>query len=134
MKIELYECPPIFDSLQYFECANQLAAKINADKKILEEYPTDENKKAFNKNLLVHHCLVAEGTVMNGIIAESNLKYQQYGWFIWLQTYIFTLGVPCKDNDEKFTYWFDKYFDRYFGSINFGGRYFVEAVNNYNSG
>lgn len=134
MEIELYTYPLIFDSLQYFDFANQLAEKLNVDKGILEKYPTKENQTTFDKNLLVYHCLIADGTVMNGTIAESNLRYQKDGWFIWLQTYNFTPGIPCKDNDELFTYWFDKYFDRHFGIADFGGRYFFEAINNYKSG
>ncbi len=135
MKIELYEYPPIFDSLQYFESANQLAEKLSADKKILDEYPTEENITTFKKNLLVYHSLIADGTVINGTIAESNLKYQQDGWFIWLQTFtFFSVAIESTDTNEQFTYWFDKYFDRHFGNINFGGRYFNEAINNYKGG
>lgn len=135
MKIEFYEYPPIFTSNDYFGFANQLAEKLNADKVILDNEPTEENQFAFKKNLLVYHYLVADGAVMNGHIAESNLKYQKDGWFIWLQTYNFyTYDDKFKSIDDKFTYWFDTYFDKYFGSIDFGGRYFAEAVNNYKSG
>lgn len=135
MKIELYEYPSIFASCDYFVYANQLAEKLNADEAILDKYPTDENHIAFKKNLLVYHCLIADGAVMNGSIAESNLKYQNDGWFIWLQTYNFyTYDDKFKSIDDKFTYWFDTYFDKHFGNINFGGRYFAEAVNNYKSG
>lgn len=56
-KIELYECPMIWDSFQYFEFDNQLAVKVATDKKILEKYPTEENMAAFNKNLLTYHIL-----------------------------------------------------------------------------
>ena len=134
-KIELYEYPMIWDSFQYFESANRLAAKIAADKKILEKYPTAQNKTAFNKNLLTYHHLVVEGSIVNAAIAESNLGYQEEGWFIWLQIYNFTIvGTPFKDIDEKFTYWFDNNFDMHFGKVDFGGRYFSEAVNNYKSG
>ncbi|MCM1438716.1 MAG: hypothetical protein NC131_05825 [Roseburia sp.] len=132
MKIELYEYPPIFDSLQYFEYAIQLAEKLKNDKKILDKYHTEENITTFKKNLLVYHLLIADGTVINGTIAESNLKYQHDGWFIWLQTFtFFSVAVESTDTNEQFTYWFDKYFDKYFENINFGGRYFNEAINNY---
>lgn len=135
MEIELYKYPLIFDSLQYFEFANQLSEKLTGDKKILDDYPTESNKTAFKKNLLVYHCLVVDGTVANGTIAESNLKYQQDGWFIWLQTFtFFSVAIESTDTDEQFTYWFDKYFDKHFSNINFGGRYFAEAAINYKSG
>ena len=134
MKIELYEYPPIFTSCDYFGFANELSEKLNADKAILDKEPTEENQIAFKNNLLVYHCSVADGTVMNGHIAESNLKYQQDGWFIWLQTYnFFSVAIESTSTDEQFTYWFDKYFDRHFGNINFGGSYFAEAINNYKS-
>ncbi len=134
-KIKPYKYPLIFDSLQYFEAANALAQKIELDKKILDKYPTDDNKKVFKVNLLIYHSLIANGTMMNGAIAESNLKYQEDGWFIWLQNYSFyILGAPFKNTDEEFTYWFDTNFDMYFGKVDFGGRYFLEAINNYKSG
>ena len=133
--IEPFKYPLIFDSLQYFESANQLAKKLNADKKILDECPTKENQTAFNKNLFLYHYLIAEGTMMNGAIAESNLKYQEDGWFIWLQTYNFYIsGAPFKNTDDEFTYWFDTNFDMYFSKVDFGGKYFSEAINNYKSG
>lgn len=134
-KIEPYKYPLIFDSLQYFEAANALAQKIELDKKILDKYPTDDNKKVFKGNMLIYHSLIADGTMINGTIAESNLKYQEDGWFIWLQTYtFFTIGVPSNNTDDQFTYWFDKYFDRHFCVVDFGGRYFAEAISNYKSG
>ena len=131
-KIEPYEYPAIYDSFQYFESANNLAEKLKADKKILDEYPTNDNKKVFKINLLIYHHLIAAGTMMNGLIAESNLKYQEDGWFIWLQTYNFyTLGVQFRNIDDQFTYWFDRFFDENFGAVDFGGRYFAEAISNY---
>lgn len=134
-KIAPYEYPLIFDSLQYFESANMLAKKLKADKGILDKYPTSDNKRVFNSNLLIYHRLIVDGTVLNGTIAESNLKYQKDGWFIWLQTYNFyTLGASFSTTDDRFTYWFDKYFDEHFEMVNCDGRYFAEAVNNYKSG
>lgn len=133
IQIELYQYPMIFDSLQYFEFANKLAEKLNEDKSILDKYPTEGKQKIFKQNLLVYHQLTVDGMLMNAPIAEQRLRYQQDGWFIWMQNYDFTTSYPCKDNDELFTYWFDKYFDRYFTQINFGDKYFVEAINNYKS-
>lgn len=133
--IEPFGYPLIFDSFQYFESANQLAQKINADKEILDKYPTEDNKKTFNKNLLAYHYLVVQGSIINGAIAEQNLEYQKDGWFIWLQTYNFYIsGAPFKNTDEKFTCWFDTNFDMHFGKVDFCGRYFLEAINNYKSG
>lgn len=134
MKIELFEYPPIFDSLQYFEYANELAKKLNADKEILDKDPTEGNEMAFNKNLLIYHSLIVDGTMINGTIAESNLRYQQDGWFIWLQNYNFTTSFPYSSNDELFTYWFDKYFDKHFSNVDYGGRYLAETINNYKNG
>lgn len=132
IKIEAYEYPMIWDSLQYIESANQLAVKLSADKKILDKYPTPDNKVVFDKNLLAYHYLVARGSIVNGAIAERNLEYQKDGWFIWLQTYNFYIsGESFKNVDEKFTYWFDTNFDMYFGMVDICGKYFAEAVNNY---
>lgn len=134
MRIEPYGYPPILHSMQYFELANDLAKKINVDKEILDKDPTEENKDTFNKNLLVYHYLIVDGTVINGSFSESNLRYQQDGWFIWLQNYSFTTSYPYNSNDELFTYWFDKYFDQNFSNVEYGGRYLVEAINNYKYG
>ena len=128
--VEPYEYPLIMHSMQYFAFAEELADKIEKDKKILTEYPTIENEITFKRNLYIYYLLVADGTAVNASIAERNLEYQKDGWFIWLQNYNFTTSYPYKNNDELFTYCFDKYFDRHFNSQLCGGNYFQEAIEN----
>lgn len=78
---------------------------------------------------------MVEGSALNATIAERNLEDQKDGWFIWLQIYNFYIGgEPFKNIDEKFTYWFDTNFDMHFGKVDFGGKYFTEAIDNYKGG
>lgn len=133
MQIESYQCPPIYASTQYFKLAEQLADKLKADEEIMGKYPTKENEITFKRNLLIYHCLVADGTVMNASLSERNLRNQEDGWFIWLQNYTLTTSYPYKNNDELYTYWFDKFFDDVFDE-SWGGRYLKECIANYKSG
>lgn len=134
-KISIYKYPAIYSSTQYFRYMNELAKKLESDEEILDKHPTSENQMAYKTNLLIYHWLHINGTVMNGALAESKLDYQKDGWFIWLQTFDFTVsGKPFMDNDEKFTYCFDKFFDDNFLSIDYGGRYWMETINNYKNG
>ena len=134
-KISIYQYPAIYSSTQYFGYMNELAKKLESDEEILDKYPTSENQRAYKTNMLIYHWLHVNGTIMNGALAESNLDYQKDGWFIWLQTFdYFVPSASFKNIDEKFTYCFDKYFDDNFLAIEFGGRYWIEAINNYKSG
>lgn len=134
-KISIYQYPAIYSSSQHFKSANELYEKLKCDKEISDKYPTSENQKAYKINLLLYHCLIVDGTVMNGALAESKLDYQKDGWFIWLQTFDFSVsGKPFIDNDEKFTYCFDRFFDDTFLSIDFGVNYWLEAISNYKNG
>lgn len=131
-KISIYKYPDIYSSTQYFRNMDELDKKLIRDKKILDKYPTSENQRTYKTNMLIYHWLHVNGTVMNGALAESKLEYQKDGWFIWLQTFDFTVaGKPFKDSDEKFTYCLDRFFDDSFLSFDFGGKYWFEAINNY---
>ncbi len=132
-QIELYECPPIFHSMHYFELARELGEKLKKDKNILEKNESNENKITYFKNLLMYHLLLVEGTIINSEIAKKNLVYQKDGWFIWLQIMNFAPAILCKDNDELFTYWFDKYFDSNFPEIE-NNIYYNQVISNYKQG
>lgn len=132
-RIKIYEYPPIFSSIEYFTLADKLGEKLVKDRIILHKHPTLSNKIAYTRNLLMQHHLFVEGTIINSEIAKSNLEYQKDGWFIWLQLATFTPGIPCKNNDEIFTYWFDKYFDKHFYE-NEDNLYYHQTILNYKQG
>ena len=135
-KIKIYPYPVIYSSSQHFSCAKELREKLYGDRKILDKHRTKDNYKAYLQNWLVYHLLVVNGTNWNGVLAEKSLEYQKDGWFIWLQNFEFYVpGVEFKNNDEKFTYYFDKYFDYEFLPISrYGAKYWLEAMNNYKDG
>lgn len=116
MKIEVYQIPPIFSSIDPFMFAKDLHKKIEEDRKILEKFNNNDNLLALKTNEYLYHWLICNGVATNGMLSEERLSYTKTGWFIWLQTYdMFTTQVH-HSIDDQYTYWFDKYFDMQFNS------------------
>ena len=130
-KIKLYEYPPIFHSMQYFEEAEKLKQKLKNDEVILQKNECTTNKIIFNKNLQAYYILLIDGATMTSAVCETNNKYQKLGWFIWLQNFNIATTYSYKNDDELYTYWFDKYFDKYFNDEEINIPYYFEAVQNY---
>ena len=127
-KIEIYQYPSIFVSSQYFEFAEDLKKKIEKDRIVLEQNKTLENEIAYKTNLLTYYYLLFEGGVQTSLVCEESVKEQKEGWFIWLQNYHISTSIPFKNDDEKYTYWFDKYFSIYLETQNSTIPYYLEAV------
>lgn len=132
-KIEKYNYPNIFSSMDYFEHIVKLNAKIQKDKAILKQNNTPENNKIFIENLIIYHSLIVDEVLINSHIAKDSLKEQKDGWFIWMKIEGFSTTYDYKTTDELYTYWFDKYFDRYFPNKQ-DEPYFNEVVQNYKNG
>lgn len=133
-KIEIYQYPSIFVSSQYFEYAEDLKKKIEKDRIVLEQNKTLENEIAYKTNLLTYYYLLFEGGVQTSLVCEESVREQKEGWFIWLQNYHISTSIPFKNDDEKYTYWFDKYFSIYLETQNSTIPYYLEAVKNYKDG
>lgn len=131
--IEPYKEPLIMHSLQYYPILREFEDKISKDQIILKANPSLENKIIYTRNLLFYHQMHVIATEVNSDIAKESLEHQKDGWFIWLQVFSFTPGIPFKTKDEEFTYFFDKYFDKTLSEID-GNNYYNECVSNYKCG
>lgn len=69
--------------------------------------------------------------MMTATMSEGNLTVLDSGWFIWLQNFDFCPALPFNTMDERYTYWFDKYFDNYFTASLDDNRYFYDAIRCY---
>ena len=130
-EIEIYKCPQIFNASQCFKIAKDLEEKNKKDAILLDKNFSKENNIAYKTNLLTYFYLMANGAIQISYVCDESVKLQKLGWFIWLQNYKISTSFPYKDEDELYTYWFDKYFDDYFINQDITIPYYSEATDNY---
>lgn len=133
-QITPFEIGPIFCADDILAMIKQLEEKIGKDNAILGEYKTKENNIVYLRNLYALYWLKFDYYNLVSLSSRLDESDSENGWFIWLKNYRFSVNKSFKDEDERNSYFYDKYFDRLMPLVHEAGNQSIEAVFCYKQG
>ncbi len=126
--ISSFEIGGIMSLNDILEMIKQLKEKLRKDEEILKGHNTKDNNLAYLRNCYIFYWLKFDYYNIESVTSKINELDAENGWFIWLKNYSVSSERSFKDQNERNSYLYDKYFNYLMPVLRDAGEQVGEAV------